>query len=44
MTQGRFLLSVWPLSADKRLGPAPAPGTHPHGDTHPVLGINDSSF
>ncbi|XP_039295233.1 phosphatidylinositol 4-phosphate 3-kinase C2 domain-containing subunit beta isoform X3 [Nilaparvata lugens] len=39
MTQGSFLLSVWPPAADKRLGPAPVPGTHPHGDIHPVLGV-----
>ncbi|RZF38830.1 hypothetical protein LSTR_LSTR000533 [Laodelphax striatellus] len=39
MTQGSFLLSVWPPGADKRTGPAPVPGTHPRGDIHPVLGI-----
>ncbi|XP_046395190.1 phosphatidylinositol 4-phosphate 3-kinase C2 domain-containing subunit beta isoform X2 [Ischnura elegans] len=37
--QGNFLLSMWPVEADKILGPAPAPGTHPLGDFHPVLGI-----
>ncbi|CAB0033361.1 unnamed protein product [Trichogramma brassicae] len=26
-------------AADKRLGPAPAPGIHPHGDTHPIIGL-----
>uniref|UniRef100_A0A1B6CT28 Uncharacterized protein n=3 Tax=Clastoptera arizonana TaxID=38151 RepID=A0A1B6CT28_9HEMI len=39
LAQGSFLLSVWPPGADKRLGPAPAPGTQPHGDMHPVLGV-----
>ena len=37
MAQGSFLLSLWPAVADKRLGPAPSPGTRPHGDTDPVL-------
>ncbi|XP_043472101.1 phosphatidylinositol 4-phosphate 3-kinase C2 domain-containing subunit beta [Leptopilina heterotoma] len=39
MSQGSFFLSLWPASADKRLGPAPAPGIHPHGDTHPIVGL-----
>ncbi|KAJ9600687.1 hypothetical protein L9F63_026176, partial [Diploptera punctata] len=39
MAQGSFLLSLWPAVADKRLGPAPSPGTRPHGDTDPVLWI-----
>ncbi|XP_033209286.1 phosphatidylinositol 4-phosphate 3-kinase C2 domain-containing subunit beta isoform X2 [Belonocnema kinseyi] len=39
MSQGSFFLSIWPASADKRLGPAPAPGIHPHGDTHPIIGL-----
>ncbi|XP_054261584.1 phosphatidylinositol 4-phosphate 3-kinase C2 domain-containing subunit beta-like [Macrosteles quadrilineatus] len=39
LVQGSLLLSVWPPGADKRLGPAPASGTQPHGDTHPVLGV-----
>jgi hypothetical protein len=37
MAQGSFLLSLWPAVADKRLGPAPSPGTRPHADTDPVL-------
>lgn len=39
MSQGSFFLSLWPAIADKRLGPAPAPGIHPHGDTHPIVGL-----
>lgn len=39
MSQGSFFLSLWPAIADKRLGPAPAPGIHPHGDTHPIIGL-----
>ncbi|KAJ1529587.1 hypothetical protein ONE63_006357 [Megalurothrips usitatus] len=39
LTQGNFLLSLWPANADKRLGPAPLPGSHPHSDVHPVLGV-----
>ncbi|XP_016845918.1 phosphatidylinositol 4-phosphate 3-kinase C2 domain-containing subunit beta isoform X2 [Nasonia vitripennis] len=39
MSQGSFFLSLWPAVADKRLGPAPAPGIHPHGDTHPIIGL-----
>lgn len=39
MSQGSFFLSLWPAAADKRLGPAPAPGIHPHGDTHPIIGL-----
>lgn len=37
MAQGSFLLSLWPAVADKRLGPAPSPGTRPRADTDPVL-------
>lgn len=37
MIQGSFLLSLWPAVADKRLGPAPAAGTRPRGDTESVL-------
>lgn len=39
LSQGSFLLSLWPTESDKRLGPAPASGTHPQGDTHPVFGV-----
>lgn len=39
ISQGSFFLSLWPAIADKRLGPAPAPGIHPHGDTHPIIGL-----
>ncbi|XP_014237353.1 phosphatidylinositol 4-phosphate 3-kinase C2 domain-containing subunit beta isoform X2 [Trichogramma pretiosum] len=39
MSQGSFFLSLWPAAADKRLGPAPAPGIHPHGDTHPIISL-----
>lgn len=39
LSQGNFLLSLWPTESDKRLGPAPACGTHPQGDTHPVFGV-----
>lgn len=28
LTQGSFFLPIWPPNADKRLGPAPQPGTH----------------
>jgi len=39
LAQGNFLLSLWPTESDKRLGPAPASGTHPQGDIHPVFGV-----
>lgn len=39
MSQGSFFLSLWPAIADKRLGPAPASGIHPRGDTHPIIGL-----
>lgn len=39
LTHGNFLVSLWPPGADKRLGPAPLPGSHPHSDLHPVLGL-----
>lgn len=38
MIQGNLLLSLWPPAANKRIGPAPCPGSHPTGD-HPVLSI-----
>lgn len=39
MSQGSYFLSLWPANADKRLGPAPAPGIHPQCDTHPIIGV-----
>ena len=31
---------MWTAAADKRLGPAPAPGIHPHAtNTHPIIGL-----
>lgn len=33
------MLSLWPPCADKRLGPAPSPGTHPYSHSHPVLSM-----
>ncbi|XP_076625671.1 phosphatidylinositol-4-phosphate 3-kinase catalytic subunit Pi3K68D isoform X4 [Colletes latitarsis] len=39
MSQGSFFLSLLPAIADKRLGPAPALGYHPHGDTYPIIGL-----
>ncbi|XP_055692342.1 phosphatidylinositol 4-phosphate 3-kinase C2 domain-containing subunit alpha isoform X1 [Lutzomyia longipalpis] len=44
MIQGTFLLSLWPPSTDKFLGPAPAKGTHPYGDTYPVLGVEIPNY
>lgn len=38
-SQGKHLLSLWPPCADKRLGSAPAPGTHPYSHLHPVLSM-----
>lgn len=32
MVQGTYLLSLWPPTTDKFLGPAPAKGTHPKSD------------
>ncbi|XP_002025662.2 phosphatidylinositol 4-phosphate 3-kinase C2 domain-containing subunit alpha isoform X1 [Drosophila persimilis] len=39
MICGPYLLSVWPPTTDKMLGPAPARGCHPHPDFCPVLSI-----
>lgn len=39
MVQGSYLLSLWPPTTDKFLGPAPAKGTHPRGYHCPVLSI-----
>uniref|UniRef100_A0A1I8M8C7 Uncharacterized protein n=2 Tax=Musca domestica TaxID=7370 RepID=A0A1I8M8C7_MUSDO len=39
MICGPYLLSMWPATADKFLGPAPAKGCHPHPDYCPVLSI-----
>lgn len=39
MVQGSYLLSMWPPTTDKFLGPAPAKGTHPCGYHCPVLSI-----
>ncbi|XP_050532896.1 phosphatidylinositol 4-phosphate 3-kinase C2 domain-containing subunit beta isoform X2 [Daktulosphaira vitifoliae] len=42
--QGKHLLSLWPPCADKRLGPAPPPGTHPYSHSHPVLSVEVQEF
>ncbi|XP_012259521.2 phosphatidylinositol 4-phosphate 3-kinase C2 domain-containing subunit beta isoform X3 [Athalia rosae] len=39
MSQGSYFLTLWPPNADKRLGPAPAPGIHPHGNVQPIIGL-----
>ncbi|KAH8322857.1 hypothetical protein KR059_009178 [Drosophila kikkawai] len=39
MICGPYLLSLWPPTTDKMLGPAPARGCHPHPDFCPVLSI-----
>lgn len=39
MICGSYLLSMWPATADKFLGPAPAKGCHPQPDFCPVLSI-----
>ncbi|KNC29902.1 hypothetical protein FF38_01684 [Lucilia cuprina] len=39
MICGSYLLSMWPPTADKFLGPAPARGCHPQPDFCPVLSI-----
>ncbi|XP_017863725.1 PREDICTED: phosphatidylinositol 4-phosphate 3-kinase C2 domain-containing subunit alpha [Drosophila arizonae] len=44
MICGPYLLSVWPPTTDKMLGPAPARGCHPHPDFCPVLSIEVPSY
>lgn len=44
MIEGSYLLPQWPPTTDKFLGPAPAKGTHPHGDCCPTLSINVPSY
>lgn len=44
MIDGSYLLPQWPPTTDKYLGPAPAKGTHPHGDHCPILSINIPSY
>ncbi|XP_054734879.1 phosphatidylinositol 4-phosphate 3-kinase C2 domain-containing subunit beta [Anastrepha obliqua] len=39
MICGSYLLSMWPPTTDKFLGPAPARGCHPQPDICPVLSI-----
>ncbi|XP_067613396.1 phosphatidylinositol 4-phosphate 3-kinase C2 domain-containing subunit beta isoform X2 [Eurosta solidaginis] len=39
MICGAYLLSMWPPTTDKFLGPAPARGCHPQPDICPVLSI-----
>ncbi|XP_046487205.1 phosphatidylinositol 4-phosphate 3-kinase C2 domain-containing subunit beta isoform X2 [Neodiprion pinetum] len=39
MSQGSYFLTLWPPNADKRLGPAPAPGIHPYGNVQPLIGL-----
>ncbi|XP_055854096.1 phosphatidylinositol 4-phosphate 3-kinase C2 domain-containing subunit beta isoform X2 [Episyrphus balteatus] len=39
MVCGSYLLSIWPPTTDKFLGPAPARGCHPQPDLCPVLSI-----
>lgn len=44
MAQGSYLLSIWPPTTDKYLGPAPAKGTHPRGYHCPVLSIEIPNY
>ncbi|XP_058466396.1 phosphatidylinositol 4-phosphate 3-kinase C2 domain-containing subunit beta [Malaya genurostris] len=44
MIQGSYLLSLWPPTAEKYFGPAPAKGTHPLGTAYPILGIEIPSY
>ena len=44
MIQGSYLLSLWPPTTDKFLGPAPAKGTHPRGYHCPVLSIEIPNY
>ncbi|XP_055528495.1 phosphatidylinositol 4-phosphate 3-kinase C2 domain-containing subunit beta [Wyeomyia smithii] len=44
MIQGSYLLSLWPPTAEKYFGPAPAKGTHPLGAAYPILGIEIPSY
>lgn len=44
MIHGNYLLSLWPPTADKFLGPAPTNGTHPFGMDYPVLSIEIPSY
>ncbi|XP_065575109.1 phosphatidylinositol 4-phosphate 3-kinase C2 domain-containing subunit alpha-like [Artemia franciscana] len=37
LRQGQFLLPVWPIAADRLIGPAPPLGCQPPGDYFPVL-------
>lgn len=44
MVKGSYLLSLWPPTTDKFLGPAPAQGTHPRGYHCPVLSIEFPNY
>ncbi|XP_062564724.1 phosphatidylinositol 4-phosphate 3-kinase C2 domain-containing subunit beta [Armigeres subalbatus] len=44
MIQGSYLLPLWPPTAEKYFGPAPAKGTYPMGDAYPILGIEIPSY
>lgn len=44
MVLGTYLLSLWPPTTDKFLGPAPAKGSHPQPDFCPVLSIEVPSY
>ena len=37
LVQGTFLLNLWPIEAEKQVGPAPDNGSHPNADTCPLL-------
>ncbi|XP_055378493.1 phosphatidylinositol 4-phosphate 3-kinase C2 domain-containing subunit alpha [Condylostylus longicornis] len=44
MISGTYLLSLWPPTTDKFLGPAPAKGSHPQPDVCPVLSIEIPTY
>ena len=44
MICGTYLLSIWPPTTNKFLGPAPAKGCHPQSDFCPVLSIEVPSY
>ena len=39
LSQGTFLLNLWPSEAEKQIGPAPDSGSHPYADKCPLLSI-----
>ncbi|XP_076040725.1 phosphatidylinositol-4-phosphate 3-kinase catalytic subunit Pi3K68D isoform X2 [Oratosquilla oratoria] len=44
LAQGKYLLTIWPICSDRRLGPAPYSSDHPHLRSCPVISLELTDY